>query len=128
MYDETYEPTRRCLPPSRSGRVVRVGGVAAELASEVGPVRPGADDAGVAGHDAVLIFRGARASGAERSRAVVGIGEVMEQPLEPPLLPPTSSKGTGWNRVPGSARSPGFGADIRNRRNSICGASWRCAH
>ena len=53
--------------------------MAAELASEVGPVRPGADDAGVAGHDAVLIFRGARASGAERSRAVVGIGEVMER-------------------------------------------------
>merc|ERR1712224_268093 len=81
MYDETNEPTRRCLPPSRSGRVVRVGGVAAELASEVGPMRPGADDAGVAGHDAVLIFRGARASGAERSRAVVGIGEVMEQSM-----------------------------------------------
>ena len=55
--------------------------MAAELASEVGPVRPGADDAGVAGHDAVLIFRGARASGAERSRAVVGIGEVMEQSM-----------------------------------------------
>ena len=53
----------------------------------------------------------------------LGLARSWSSPWEPPLLPPTSSKGTGWNRVPGSARSPG--ADIRNRRNAICGASWR---